>query len=102
MKLTDEQLNQALEIFQEFGPRRRLPVHERWAEIFRDAKAADFREWDAACREIEEFAYGVAEQVRDHRLDKDTAMQRISERFPRLSRDRVGHTYSQAMYFSLK
>jgi hypothetical protein len=102
MKLTNEQFNKALEIFQESGPRRRTPVHERWAKVFRDATPDDFREWERACREIEDFAYGVAEQVRDHGLDKDKAIHQISERFPRLSRDRVGHTYSQAMYFSMK
>jgi len=101
MKLTDDQFNNALEIFQEFGPRRRIPVHERWSEVFRTATVEDFQEWESACREIEAFALGVALQVRDRVLEKDTAIRQLSERFPRLSRDRVGHTYSQAMYFSM-
>jgi len=61
----------------------------------------DFQEWESACREIEAFALRVAVQVRDSLLDKDSAIRQISERFPRLSRDRVGRTYSQAMYFSM-
>ena len=101
MELNDDQFNNALEIFQEFGPRRRIPVQERWAEVFRDATIEDFQRWRSVCREIESFALGVAVQVRDSLLDKDTAIRQIGERFPRLSRDRVGHTYSQAMYFSM-
>jgi hypothetical protein len=99
--LTDDQFNKALEIFQEFGPRRRIPVHERWAEVFRTATVEDFQEWQSACRDIEAFALRVALQVRDNLLDKDSAIRQISEQFPRLSRDRVGHAYSQAIYFSL-
>jgi len=102
MTLTDKQFNAALEMFQEFGPRRRIPVQERWAEAFPDATAEDFGAWQVACREIEDYAYGVAEQVRDERLDEHTAVRQISERFPRLSRERVEHTFSQAMYFSIK
>jgi hypothetical protein len=101
MTLTDHQFNNALEIFQDFGPRRRIPVHERWAEVFRAATSEDFQAWQAACRDIEAFALRVALQVRDNLLDTDSAMRQISEQFPHLSRDRVGHTYSQAIYFSL-
>jgi hypothetical protein len=101
MKISDDQFNKALEIFQEFGPRRRIPVHRRWAEVFPTATDEDFQEWQSRCRDIEAFALRVALQVRDKHLDKDSAIRQISEQFPSLSRDRVGHTYSQAMYFSL-
>src|SRR5450759_2049925 len=100
MKLTNDQLNKVLEVFQEFGPRRRIPVHKRWAEIFHTATDEDFQEWQSECRDIEAFALRVALQVRDNHLDKDTAIRQILERFPYLSSDRVGHTYSQALYFS--
>ena len=102
MKLTDDQFNKALEIFQEFGPNRRIPVQQRWAEVFRAATSEDFQEWQSAFRDIEAFALRVALQVRDNLLDEDSAIRQVSEQFPRLSRDRVGHTYSQAMYFSLR
>jgi hypothetical protein len=100
--LTDAGLNRALEIFQEFGPRRAIPVEGRWAEAFPKSGAEDHKEWKRLFEEIESFAYDLAEQVRDHRLDRDEAKRQIAERFPRLSSDRVGHTYSQAMYFSSK
>jgi len=101
MELTNEQFNKVLEIFQEFGPRRRIPVHERWAESFRGASVEDFQAWESACRDIEVFALRVAVQVRDNLVDKDTAIRQISERFPRLSSSSIARTYSQAMYFSL-
>jgi hypothetical protein len=102
VNLTNDEFNRVLEIFQEFGTRRRIPVHQRWAEAFPKATEADLREWETFCRQIEEFALGVAEQVRDGALVKDAAIQQISERFSRLNHDRLGHTYSQALYFSMK
>jgi hypothetical protein len=102
MKLNDEQFNKALEIFQEFGPRMRIPVHQRWQEAFPDVAPNDMPEWETIFGEIEEFAYGVAEQVRDNGLDEGIAVHRIAERFPRLSDDRVKHTYNQARYFAMK
>jgi hypothetical protein len=102
MKISDDQFNEALEIFQEFGPRRGIPILQRWSEIFPSATSEDFQEWQSRCREVEAFALRIALLVRDNRLDKDSAIRQISERFPSLSRDRVGHTYSQAMYFSLR
>jgi len=101
MKLTDDQFNKALDIFQEFGPRWCIPVHERWAEIFRAATSEDFQTWPFARRDIEAFALSSALQVRYNLLDKDSAICQIAGQFPRLSRERVGHTYSRAMYFSL-
>jgi ribosomal 50S subunit-associated protein YjgA (DUF615 family) len=101
MNLTDDQFNKALEIFQEFGPRRRIPVQKRWSEVFRTATIEDFEEWQLVFRDIEAFALKAALQVRDRLLDGDSAIRQISERFPRLSRDRVSHTYSQAVYFSM-
>jgi hypothetical protein len=101
MNLTDDQFNKALEIFQEFGPRRRIPVQKRWAEVFSTATVEDFEEWQLVFRDIEAFALKAALQVRDRLLDGDSAIRQIAERFPRLSRDRVSHTYSQAVYFSM-
>lgn len=101
MELTDEQFNRALEIFQQFGPLRRISVQERWREAFPDAGPEDMREWETSFGEVESFAYGVAEQVRDHGLEEDLARRQIAEQFPRLSRDRVAHTYNQARYFAM-
>ena len=102
MRLSDAEFNKALEIFQEFGPRRCVPVRERWTEAFPNATREDFAEWEALCREIEHFAYGLAEQVLDSRLEQGCAIRQIGEKFPRSSRDRVAHTYSQPMYLAMK
>jgi hypothetical protein len=102
VNISDDQFNKVLEIFQEFGPRRRIPIQQCWSEIFPSATVEDFQAWQARCREIEAFALRIALQVRGNRLDKDSAIRQIFEQFPGLSRDRIGHTYSQAMYFSLK
>jgi len=102
MTLFDDRFNHALEIFQEFGPRRRIPVQERWREAFPEAAARDLVEWERAFREIEAFAYDLAVQIRDQGLSEDAAQRRIAEQFPRLSRERVVRTLSQAHYFAMK
>jgi hypothetical protein len=93
--------NKALEIFQQFGPRHLVPIHQRWLEEFPHAGRDDMHGWEKLFRGVEEFAYDVAEQVRDNPLDEHTAVSQISERFPRLSCDRAA-TYNQARYFSMK
>jgi hypothetical protein len=102
MELTHQQFNRVLEVFQEFGPRRRLTYAERWSEDFPAMTNDDARRWEELCREIEAFAYSIAERVRDGELDQKVASGMIAERYPHLNKDRVGHTFSQAMYFSMK
>ena len=101
MQLTDDEFNKALEIFQEFGPRMRIPIHQRWREVFPEVATDDMRQWEAAFRELEDFAYQVAVQVRDHGLDEGTAAQRIAERYPRLTPKRVATIYNQARYVAM-
>jgi len=95
-------LFQALEIFQEFGPNRAVPARTRWQAAFADATADDFARWEALFRELEHFAFGVAEQVLDGRLGEADAAARIAARFPMLRRESVGRTLSQALYFASK
>jgi hypothetical protein len=99
--LTNEQFNRALEIYQEFGPRRRIPIHQRWQEAFPQAAPDEMKDWERAFRDIEKFAHSVAEQVRDHGLDERAAAEQISEQFPRLTPDRVATTYNQARYIAM-
>ena len=101
MKLTDRQANRMLAIFHEFGPRRRIPVRERWAQVFPDATPDDMQEWETHCEEIEHFAYGLAERVRDEGLDEDVARAQISERVPHLSHESVAETYNKARYYAV-
>jgi hypothetical protein len=54
--VTDDQFNKALGIFQEFGPRRRIPVHERLAEVFHTATVEDFQAWQAWWTRKQRFA----------------------------------------------
>lgn len=102
MKLNEQQLDQALEIFQDFGPRRAIPLHGRWAKVFPEATEADMKEWQVYCREIENFAFLLAEQVYDKRIDQSAVKVKVSERFPQLTPARVGQTVSQAMYFAMR
>ena len=102
MNITPKQFEKAFAEFQAFGPRRRIPVEERWKEILPEVDAGEFPALKAQCKEIEEFALNLAEQVRDKKMPDDIAQKRLTEKYPFLTRERLGHTWSQAMYFSYK
>jgi hypothetical protein len=102
MSFTDEQFNRAFAEFQEFGPRRRIPVEERWRDDLRDIDPGDFEALKARCQQIESFAVGLAERVRDGQMKDDAARHQLSETYPSLTRERLARTWSQAMYFSMK
>jgi hypothetical protein len=102
MTLSDDQFNKAFEIFQEFGLRRRIPIYQRWQQAFPEAGLDDMCDWEKEFKDIEGFAYGTAEKVRDDGLDEPSAMHQIALRFPQLSADRVLTTYNQARYFAMR
>jgi hypothetical protein len=102
MNITPKQFNRALEEFQQFGPRRRIRVEDRWREILPDISPDDFPNLKQQCGEIESFAFGLAEQVRDKKLSDVIAKQQLAQRFTILDQGRLDHTWSQAMYFALK
>jgi len=98
----DPRYNKALSIFQEFGPRRGLPVRQRWQEAFPKVTPHVMYEWESQFTELERFALDLATKVWNQALDANIAIQLIAERFPMLNKDRLGATYSQAMYFAIK
>ena len=102
MSFTDEQFDRAFAEFQEFGPSRRIPVEQRWRDGLRDVDPDEYSALRARCEEIESFAVGLAEQVRDSHMTDEAARRQLAETYPFLTRERLARTWSQAMYFSRK
>jgi hypothetical protein len=102
MNLRPEEFNKAFAEFQRFGPRRRIPVEERWREILPDVDPDEFAGLQARCKEIEAFALTLAEQVRDKKLSEEIARKQLAQKYPFLEQGLLDPTWSQAMYFSFK
>src|SRR5438552_2488297 len=92
--------NRILEIFQQFGPERVVPIEDRWRELFPTATDGQMVEWKAHCERIEAGALELAEQVLDRQLGEVAARDQLGELFPELNEERLGHTFSQAIYFA--
>lgn len=102
MNVTPEQFDKAFAEFQQFGPRRRIPIEERWLEILPEVDSAKFPVLQVECKEIEAFALSLAEQVRDKTLADAEAKRQLAKKYPFLKQGRLDHTWSQAMYYSFK
>lgn len=102
MNITPEQFDKAFAEFQQFGPRRRIPIEERWLEILPEVDSAKFPQLQAECKEIEAFALSLAEQVRDKTMADAEAKKKLAQKYPFLKQGRLDHTLSQAMYYSFK
>jgi len=102
MEITDDQFDRAFAEFQEFGPRRGIRVEDRWREVLFDVEWRDFPALRARCEEIESFAVGLADQVRDGQMTDDVARRQLAQTYPFLTPARLARTWSQAMYFSMK
>ena len=92
----------ALAIFQEFGPNRAIPVRTRWRDAFPGVGEAEFEEWEAQFNEMEDFAYGLGEQVMNGDIGDSEAAAIISKRYPSFGSERINKILSQACYFSRK
>ena len=102
MSLTPEQFDSAFAEFQLFGPRRRIPIEERWREVLPEMAPSEFNALNTQCKEIEAYAVSLAEKVRDEAMSDEAARQQFARKYPFLTSVRLGHTWSQAMYFSMK
>lgn len=102
MNITPEQFDKAFAEFQQFGPRRRIPIEERWHEILPEVAPSEFAALKAECKEIEAFALSLAEQVRDKTMADAEAKKQLAQKYPSLKQGRLDHTWSQAMYYSFK
>lgn len=102
MNITPEQFDKAFAEFQQFGPRRRIPIRERWLEILPEVAPAKFSELQAKCEEIEAFALSLAERVRDKTMTDAEAKKQLAQKYSFLKQKRLDHTWSQAMYYSFK
>lgn len=102
MSITAKQFNKAFAEFQIFGPRRRIPVRTRWQEMFPDLDSREIGSMEAQCKEIEAFALGLAEKAKDNGTSIETSRKQLAQKYPVLDKERLDHTWSQAMYFSAK
>jgi hypothetical protein len=102
MSVSDQQFEKALAEFQQFGPRRRIPVEERWRETMPEISAEEFPILRARCDAIESDALSLALQVRGGRLSDALARDQFAQLHPSLSEERLGRTWSQAMYFAMR
>jgi hypothetical protein len=93
-------IDEALRIFQEFGPNRAVPIQQRWRDAFSNVTPEQMQEWESLFRELERFAYKLGEQVRDGEIGSEEAGAIISKRFPQLDSNHINHTVSQAVYFA--
>ncbi len=100
MDLSALMLNEIVEIFQQFGPRREISAEHRWQSAFPEATTDDFARWRFFCEGIETFALAIAKRVADQTLDEQSAMQELSQQYPDLTPRRLADTYNQALYYA--
>lgn len=98
----ENDIDRALQIFQQFGPDRAIPIQKRWRDAFPNVPTEQLLEWETIFRELEHFAYGLGEQVLNGDIGSREASAMISKRFPQLSWEHVDHTLSQAVYYASK
>ena len=94
--------NDVMAIFQEFGPRRTIPVEQRWRERFPAASDQELHEWRERCQRIEAVALSRAEEVFTGRMTEDAAREDLSQQFPELNLDAIKGIFWQARYFAWK
>jgi ribosomal 50S subunit-associated protein YjgA (DUF615 family) len=99
---SNETYNEAFRIFIQWGPLRRIPVRTRWREAFPEVKEAVMDAWSAEFRRVEEFAFNLAEQVRDCRLNQEAAIEKVAERYPRLDGELVRGVYTRAYFHAIQ
>jgi len=102
MILTNEQFDKAFAEFQAFGPRRRISIEERWLEVLPEINPSQYSDLKRQCAEIEALALSLAVQVRDKRIPEAIGQKQLAQKYPSLTDDRRGQTWSQALYFSIK
>jgi hypothetical protein len=100
VNITPEQFNKAFAEFQLFGPRRRIPIEERWHEVLPSIDPLEFASLKENFKEIEGFALRLAEQVRHKIISDEVAQKELAQKYPILNSERLDHTWNQAMYFS--
>ena len=99
MSIDASLFNQAMRVFQEFGPKRQVPRDERLKQEFPQLTEADIRDLVRQFRRIEADAYAVAERVRDGRLAEQKGPAKVKAAHPLLSEEMAAITFTQAMYF---
>ena len=102
MNLPAQDLQIALNEYQEWGEKLRTPRDVRIAKLLSHRSEEEISEIMRICKAVEDFSWTVANQVRDEGLAKDVAINKIKSEFPFMSTENISRTYSQAMYYTLK
>jgi hypothetical protein len=77
MSLTVKQFDRAFAEFQLFGPRRRIPIEERWREVLPEVDLSELNALKRQCEEIEAYAVDLAVKVRDNEMSDEAAQQQL-------------------------
>jgi len=102
MDIEPEVFNKVLAEFQSFGPRRRIPIRERWKELLPKLGVLELDALEKQCKIIEVFALELAEQVRNNSISESSAQKQIKNSFSMLDQERLEQTWNQAMYFTAR
>lgn len=97
-----EKYERALTEFIQFGPRRGLPVEDRWREVLPEVAPSEFPALKAWCGGVEAVALDLAGEARRERISGEGAVDALARRYPTLSRSLLGRVWNQAMYFSMR
>jgi hypothetical protein len=100
--LSDADFDRAFDEWQEFGPRRGIPVEERWRKLLPHASPDALADAQQRCKEIEAAAWKLAEQALAGTISEQEGQRRLAAQYPYLTRNRVSRTWVQAMYFASK
>lgn len=102
LNLREDEFERALAEFQQFGPRRGIPIEDRWCEILPGLPSTQLQMLLAVCKEIESYAYHVAQEVVYGNLADQVASKQLADRFPFLTDVQVRRALSRACYFAAK
>ena len=91
MSLTAKQFDRIFAEFQLFGPRRRIPIAERWREVLPEVDPSELNVLKRRCEEMEAYACDLAVKVRDDEMSDEAARQQLGRKYPGLTPDRLGH-----------
>jgi len=102
MNLPKDKLNKAMQITQEFGPRRSIPRDVRLRESYPDINESLISDLLQFCDNVEQKALEFAEVVQRGDLSMEIAKRELSKAFPLLDADCIKTAMDQALYFVAK
>lgn len=102
MTIPDSELQAAVQEYQEWGEKLRIPRETRIAALLPHRSETEVAGVISLCKRVEDAAWEIATAVRDGGMSQDEALARLRERFPFMSQVNLSRTFSQAMYYTMK